>query len=62
MAADGFGAESCTTWQQLEAGQREVQAAPIAPISGMRCLAVVANQQTGRWTCTQGEPIGSAGA
>jgi hypothetical protein len=29
----------------------------------MRCVAVVANQETGRWTCTQGEPLaGSAGA
>lgn len=43
-------------------GQQAVQAAPVAPITGMRCVAVVASQQTGRWTCTQGEPIGSAGA
>ena len=63
LAADASGAESCTTWQLLGPGQHAVQAAPVAPIAGMRCVAVVANQETGRWTCTQGEPLaGSAGA
>ncbi|HEY5058469.1 MAG TPA: hypothetical protein VII51_05575 [Gaiellaceae bacterium] len=43
------GAESCTTWTYLVAGQRAVQAAPLP--TGVSCPVVEADQSLGRWVC-----------
>ena len=51
MVADAGGAESCTVWTILVSGQRAVEA--MQPRAGSTCLAVIADQHTGQWVCTQ---------
>jgi hypothetical protein len=58
MESDAQGAQSCTTWQYLQSGQRAMQAAPL-PAGGPLCTAVVADQTTGSWKCTRGQLPGS---
>ena len=61
MESDAAGVQSCTAWQYLLAGQRAVQAAPL-PAGGPLCTAVVADQATGRWKCTRGQPPAAGSA
>ena len=51
MVTDARGGESCTVWTILLAGQQAVEALRL-PV-GRTCPAIVADQQTGRWVCTQ---------
>jgi hypothetical protein len=50
MEADGQGGESCTVWTILFPSQQAVQALQL-PV-GSTCPAVIADQHTGHWVCT----------
>ena len=50
MVSDARGSPSCTVWTILVPGQQAVQALQLP--AGSTCPAVIADQHTGHWACT----------